>query len=142
MSKPLPKSLASCADEALKLDEEIKDLNKVIGLKEERLNQLKNHIIDNLPKSQATGVSGKAARAQIEREDIPTPKNWGAIQKYIKKNDAFDLIQRRLSTKAVKQRWESGKKIPGVEVFTRVYVKLSKLKGKEKANGKSIKAKR
>jgi len=142
MSKALPKNLALCADEALKLEEEIKDLNKVIGLKEERLTQLKNHIINNLPKSQSTGISGRAARAQIEREDIPTPKDWGKIQAYIKKNDAFDLLQRRLSTKAIRERWENGKKIPGVEVFTRVYVKLSKLKGKEKTNGASNKTKR
>lgn len=54
----------------------------------------------------------------IEKEtEEPTLKNPAKLFKHIKKTGEFDLLQRRLNTTAIKQRWEEGKKVPGVKKF-------------------------
>jgi hypothetical protein len=46
--------------------------------------------------------------------------DWEEVYKYIKANDAFDLLQRRLTETAVKLRWDDGIRLPGIETL-RVY---------------------
>jgi hypothetical protein len=95
-----------------------------VGKKEARV---KEFIINNLPKQEATGARGKVAQVRIEKKDVPTAKDWAKIQAFIKKYDAFDLVQRRLNDTAVKARWAEGKKVPGVEKFSVVTVSCTKL---------------
>lgn len=123
----IPKTLGACADllyttrkDRLELQKQVDDLKKQEG-------ELKEHIIQNLPKSSATGVSGKVANAKVTKTDKPTVEDWDKIYKYIKKNNAFELMQRRLNTKSVEERWEDGKKIPGVGKMTVVDVSSTKV---------------
>lgn len=60
---------------------------------------------------------GQTATASIQYSTEPTAKDWSAIYAYIRDNDAFDMLQRRLSSTAVKDRWDSGIIIPGIEKF-------------------------
>jgi hypothetical protein len=89
--------------------------------------RLKNHLIDTLPKSDASGVAGKFARAQITTKKVPTVQDWDAFYKYVKKNNAWELLQRRVNDQAVYDRWDAGKVIPGVGEFTTVSVSVTKL---------------
>ena len=63
------------------------------------------------------GGRGISASASIQYSTEPTAKDWSAIYFYIRENDAFDMLQRRLSSTAVKDRWDSGIIIPGIEKF-------------------------
>lgn len=63
------------------------------------------------------GGRGQLASTSIQYSTEPTPKDWSAIYDYIRENDAFDMLQRRLASTAVKDRWESGIIIPGIEKF-------------------------
>lgn len=100
---------------------------KVAAEFEEREKLLKEHLIQNLPKSNASGIAGKLARATIETKKVPTTEDWEAFYKYIKKTGRFDLLQRRLAEGAVKEMWDDGKKVPGVGVFNAVTVSLNKV---------------
>lgn len=63
------------------------------------------------------GGRGASASASIQYSTEPTAKDWPAIYDYIRDNDAFDMLQRRLASTAVKDRWDSGIIIPGIEKF-------------------------
>lgn len=110
-------------EERLALDRQVDELKKVES-------KLRDHIINTLPKSEANGIAGKVVRVTINTKVVPRAKDWDAIYAYVKKNAArggFALLQRRLNEAAVKEIWESGKKVPGVETFNAVTLSINKL---------------
>lgn len=124
--KPLPKTLGACADE-LKV---IKDQLSVLSREEEVLRArrvlLETKLIEELPVSDAEGVVGKTIRATVVTKRVPVLEDWNAFTKYIKKTGDFDLLRRQVSTEAVEERWEAKKRVPGVGVFNKKKVSLTK----------------
>ena len=130
VSKPrftIPKQLGACADRLFDLKAKKAALNKELELLDEERSAIQNHLIETLPKSQAGGIAGKLARVTIEPKVIPQVKDYDLFYAFIKKSGRFDLLQRRLSDKAVEELWDDGKKVPGVEPFTTVVVRLNKV---------------
>jgi len=122
-----PKALGACADKLFELrNKRLAEQKKVDEIAAEE-SALKNHIIENLPKSEASGVAGKLARVTVVTKQIPQVKDWDAFYKYIKKTGSFDLMQKRLTDAAIKERWEAGKEVPGVEHFNAVSVSINKV---------------
>lgn len=96
----IPKTLAACADLLYSTKQERLALGKQVAELEARESALREHLIDNLPKSDALGVTGKLARATIEDKDIVLMEDWPAFYKYLVKEYAknpavFALMQRR-----------------------------------------------
>lgn len=122
-----PKALGACADKLFELrNKRLAEQKKVDEIAFEETS-LKNHIIENLPKSEASGVAGKLARVTVVTKQVPQVKDWDAFYKYIKKTGSFDLMQKRLTDAAIKERWEAGKEVPGVEHFNSVSVSINKV---------------
>jgi hypothetical protein len=122
-----PKALGACADKLFELrNKRLAEQKKVDEITAEET-ALKNHIIENLPKSEASGVAGKLARVTVVTKQVPQVKDWDAFYKYVKKTGSFDLMQKRLTDAAIKERWESGKEVPGVEHFNAVSVSINKV---------------
>lgn len=127
--KPLkvPSSLAACADLAYQLRAERLEVQRdatAIGKDE---TALKEHLIKNLPKSQASGVSGKIANAKVEKKTVPTITDKKKLLDHVKKTGDWDLLTIGLNTAAVEERWESKKKVPGVGEFDIIKVSLTKV---------------
>jgi hypothetical protein len=122
-----PKALGACADKLFELrNKRLAEQKKVDEIAAEE-SALKNHIIENLPKSEASGVAGKLARVTVVTKQVPQVKDWDAFYKYVKKTGSFDLMQKRLTDAAIKERWEAGKEVPGVEHFNAVSVSINKV---------------
>lgn len=122
-----PKAMGACADHLYNLRQKRLEMQKEVDKLTAEESALKEHIINTLPKSEASGVAGKVARVSVVTKQIPQVKDWDAFYKHVKKTGQFDLLQRRLTDAAVKERWENGKEIPGVEHFNAVTVSLNKL---------------
>ena len=122
-----PKALGACADKLFELrNKRLAEQKKVDEIAAEET-ALKNHIIENLPKSEASGVAGKLARVTVVTKQVPQVKDWDAFYKYVKKTGSFDLMQQRLIDGAIKERWEAGKEVPGVGHFNAVSVSINKV---------------
>ena len=124
----LPKSPAQCADLLYTTRQQRLELQHEVDELQELETALKNYFVDNLPKSQASGIAGKVARVQLGSKVVAQVADWPAFYKYVKKNDAFYLMQRRLSDSAITEIWEDGKKVPGVEPFNIVTVSCTAVK--------------
>lgn len=122
-----PKALGACADKLFELRNKRLEMQKTVDVVAAEETALKNYIIENLPKSEASGVAGKLARVTVVTKQVPQVKDWDAFYKYVKKTGQFDLMQRRLTDAAIKERWEAGKEIPGVEHFNAVSVSINKV---------------
>ena len=121
--------LAACADLLYAAREERSQRQKAADKVAEFEGQLKEFFINTLPKSQATGVAGQVARVQINTKIVPTVENWDALYAYVKKNNAFFLLQRRLTESSVKELWEDHKQVPGVGRLQLPVVSCTLLKG-------------
>lgn len=127
-NKPaIPESIGRCAD----LYHDVRDLRlamaKEVEAVEEFEREVKQRIIDNLSKSEDTGASGLRYRAQVVTTVKPTVSDWPTLQAHILATKNFDLVQKRISDKAVADRWEAGEVIPGVERFNSVGVSVTKI---------------
>ena len=96
---------------------------------------LENNIIENLPKENASGISGRVANVKIIPFSVPqvdTENNgWDKVWGWIKKQkglDGFAILGRSLNKKAVEELNEGGKIIPGTKRFTGKKVSCTKVK--------------
>jgi hypothetical protein len=64
-----------------------------------------------------TAAGGSVLKVTLRQEYEPTATTWSKVFVFIKKNDAFDLLQRRLNAAAVKERWNDNIAIPGIEKY-------------------------
>ena len=90
---------------------------RAAALKKEE-NDLKQLIIDNLLSSGTDVIGGRVLTVTLVKKSKPSAQDWGAIYDYIKEHDAFDLLHRRLTEKAVKERWDAEENVPGVVELT------------------------
>ncbi len=123
----LPRTVAACADRLYQCRLERAAAQKVADELEAEEKAIKEHLINTLPKGEASGTMGRVAKAHVYTRAVPQVKDWTKLYGYIKKNDAWDLLQRRLAEGAVTERLEAKKKIPGVETFNVVTVSCTKL---------------
>ena len=124
----LPKSLAACADLYSTLRDERLAKDKEAAKLKEQEEFVKQYLIDNIPKSEATGVSGKVAQVSVVRKKVPKVGDWAKFQAHILKTKDFSLLNRAINKKAITERWDANKAVPGVEAFDVVELSLHKLK--------------
>lgn len=122
-----PKTMGACADRLYELKAKKAEAKRVTDAIEEEEKALKAHIIETLPKSEASGIAGKVARVKIEEKEVPQVKDWDAFYKYVKRTNSFDMMQRRLTDTAVMARIDAGKPLPGVEMFKYKSISLTKV---------------
>lgn len=122
------KTAGQRADFLYKADEKRLAEGKKVEAMKKFVTKLEQWFIQELPDTDATGVAGKVARVQIKQKERPSVMDWDKFYDYIRKNRAFELLNRAVNTKAVKERWESGKQVPGVEKFAYKDVSVTKVK--------------
>lgn len=122
-----PKTLGACADLLYKLQQQKSKLNREIEAIEKDESALREHFIKNVAKDDATGVSGKTCKVRVVTKDKPTVKDWDKFYAHILKTKNFAFLQRRVSESAVAERWDAGKDVPGVDVFTVKTLSVTKL---------------
>ncbi len=123
----LPVTLGACADRLYTIDLNKAKNNKANDLMDEERIAIEAHLsVKLLPKSKLDGATGKVGKVRVWKEDVPVAQDWTALEKHIKKTGEFDLLQRRLSSSAVKERLKLKKKVPGVGTFKRTVVSVTK----------------
>jgi hypothetical protein len=124
-----PKNIGACIDQLyelrqkrLKIEKSAKDIDKLEGALEE-------HIIANFDKTELDGARGRAAQSTVERTTVGTIKDFDLFWPYAKKHP--EVMQRRLNNKALRERWDAGKTVPGIEKFTKIKLHTTKVRGKK-----------
>lgn len=98
----------------------------------------REHLINNLEKSNEKGVFGLRFKALHKTKRIPkvindpraedgSAEGWRLLHEHIYQTGEFDLLQKRLNDKAVMERIEAGVAIPGVETMTVSEISITKI---------------
>lgn len=89
--------------------------------------ELREHLIQTLARSDGGGAVGlrymarkvtktayQFAKPQTDQyeAEIPGTTGWGLFTSWVRKNNAFHFLQKRLSDAAVKEMWENERRLP------------------------------
>ena len=66
-----------------------------------------------------TAIGGARVRLTLDATPTMEPmvKVWSSVYEYILETKDFSLLEKRIGKAAVKERWENGVIVPGVEKF-------------------------
>ena len=123
-----PKYLLKLTEEGLKLTKQRKEYEAQAEAVASELRALKDHMLESFDKASLEKIETKSGIARLSHKDIPQVDkeagDWPVIFEYIKKNDAFDILQKRLHEGACKERRDAKVQIPGVKWFHKIEVKF------------------
>ena len=88
--------------------------------------QLKAQLISMLVTANATAIGGQRMIVTLVPKEKAVAEDWDLVHKYIVAEDAWDIMQKRLTETAIKLRWEEGIIVPGVAKFPVHDLSLSK----------------
>lgn len=127
LTGPLPKKLGTLADQLYALKQARYALQAEAKKIKERELEIEDAVVNALPKSSATGVSGAVAKVSVTTKDVPVIEDKDELKKYVTRTKSWDLLSLRLNTRAVQERLDQGKAVKGVGTFTRVGVSCTKV---------------
>lgn len=88
----------------------------------------KEEILFLLKESGLEGAKGETATASIQYKIKPNVTDWDAVYSYIRDNDMFALLQKRLTTTLWAALQEDGITVPGTEPIAITDLSLTKSK--------------
>lgn len=110
----IPKSSAAAADLWYAIREHRLEEQKRVDKIKEAESMLRQHLIDTIPKSDATGAVGKRVQVQIIQKEVLAVQDADALEKFARRKGNEDLMVLRPNQKAIADRVENGKAVPGV----------------------------
>jgi hypothetical protein len=122
-----PASLGACIDLLYERRRERLDEQKKIDALKLSEDDLESYIINTFSKQDLDGGKGRVAVAAIKRLTTVNTTDWDGFIAYVAKKKAWDLLRRQPSVSAVKERWEAGVEVPGVEPFHKISLSLTKV---------------
>lgn len=130
MANNFPKTPGACVDLFYSLRSERIELERKAENLKKTQDQLEEHIFNLFKKSDLEGCKGKAAVAAITRTVVPQVEDWEPFYGYILKTKQLDLLERRPSRTACRERWDNNVEIPGVKQFEKIGLSVTKVGGK------------
>lgn len=113
-----PKSAGAAIDLLWNLKEQRRALDAQSEAIKEREKALEEYIRANYFNDSVITLTGKTATASVRPSIVPGVTDWDKVYAFIKKTGAFELLHRRISTDAWRERQDAGKPVPGTEPKT------------------------
>lgn len=107
-------------EEKRRLEDQVKE----VGAK---LTEIEEQLLERMDADGLEKATGSKASASITTSTVADVQDWDALWPYIAKNKLFHMVQRRISDPAYRELLEMGKKVPGVQPFTKRKLNLRSL---------------
>ncbi len=102
-------------DKYLKLKAKITAANKAVKELESKASEMQSNLIELLEDRRLETFGTSIGSVKLQKKDTCIVKDWPKFYKYIIKNNAFELLQKRVGQTAYVEYRENGKKIAGTE---------------------------
>ncbi len=99
-------------EEKRRLESQVKE----VGLK---IEELETALMERLEAEGLDKATGTKASVSVGSSVVADVQDWDAFWAYILKNKFTHLLQRRVSEPAYRELLDAGKKVPGVQPFTK-----------------------
>jgi hypothetical protein len=93
----------------------------------ERMQKMEAWLMQQADAQGVTSFKTPHGTAFLSTTDFANVADWDAVLKFIRENDAFDMLERRVSKSAVRAHIDETKQVPpGVNYGTRISVNVRK----------------
>jgi len=96
------------------------------GLKSDE-HALQQQLISEMEENNLFAIGGEQCIIKRKLKERAIANDWPEFYEYIRKNDAFDLLHRRITDSAVLLRREDGVEIPGISLMEYSTITYSKV---------------
>jgi len=102
------------------------EADKVAATLKEAEDDLKKVIIEQFRDQKIAALGAGNGTVKMKASNEPLVEDWPQVYAYIKENDAWEFLHKRITIAAVKERWEAGEVVPGVTSRTEYTLSVSK----------------
>jgi hypothetical protein len=117
--KTRPPSTGALIDQYWAAREEKRRLNELLKDVEAKITDIETALMARLDDEGMVKATGTKASVSISTNTVADVEDWDAFWGFILKNKYTHLLQRRVSDPAYRELLEAGKKVPGVQPFTK-----------------------
>lgn len=93
------------------LNEQVKECN-------EKMAKIQADIMEQMATAGITKAASDKASCTMRQVTHPAIEDWDAFYKHVAATGQFELLHKRLSSAAFKERWEAGEVVPGTSSTT------------------------
>lgn len=111
-------------DKLVGLRNKKRDLEASVKSLEGQIEELQSQLLEEMEAAGVDKFSGKLGTVSISTNVVANVEDWDALYPYIAKNKLWHLLQRRVSDPAYRELLDAGKKIPGVQPFSKKRLNL------------------
>lgn len=111
-------------DKLVGLRDKKRDLEASVKSLEGQIEDLQSQLLEEMEAAGVDKFSGKLGTVSISTNVVANVEDWDLLYPYIAKNKAWHLLQRRVSDPAYRELLEAGKKVPGVQPFSKKRLNL------------------
>lgn len=109
--------IADIISELLQMKADLSAINKEAESIKREISVLEGEIINYLRQQDVQSLSTTGGRVTLVKEVVPTVTNWDAVFDFVKNNDAFYLLQKRISSTAWREFTQQEGDIEGIEAY-------------------------
>lgn len=111
-------------DKLVALRNKKRDLEASVKSLEGQIEELQSQLLEEMEAAGVDKFSGKLGTVSISTNVVANVEDWDALYPYIAKNKLWHLLQRRVSDPAYRELLDAGKKVPGVQPFSKKRLNL------------------
>lgn len=111
-------------DKLVGLRNKKRDLEASVKSLEGQIEDLQSQLLEEMEAAGVDKFSGKLGTVSISTNVVANVEDWDLLYPYIAKNKAWHLLQRRVSDPAYRELLDAGKKVPGVQPFSKKRLNL------------------
>lgn len=124
---PTSLTLGQKLEHAFLIRAEIDELDEIKKQKNAQLEQLQLEITAEMTEKDLEKIECQYGSAKSKTEPYPNIKDWALFTKWIKDNDRFEFVEKRVSRSAAKDMLvHEGKLPPGIDVFMKSSIEFRK----------------
>ena len=128
VTQQAPETVGGLIDELFLLREQRRKLAETDKNLRDQYAELEARLIAALDQQEATQARGRSATATLNEEELATVVDWHLVHEFIRSQNAFHLLQRRMNSAAWREAAaERGEPIPGTTVFKRRSIALRRI---------------
>lgn len=102
-------------DDYVSTKNEREALSETIKEKTTKLGRLEGDIMKLMSEAGLSQAASDKASCTMKLSKHPAIKDWQQFYAYVANTGQFELLHKRLSSTAFRERWEAGEVIPGTE---------------------------
>ena len=107
-------NISELIDEIVRVKADREKLNSDASELTKTLAVLEKDLMEAMASAGTTKAASNAGHScKMEQKVYPAIKDWTAFYDYVTRTNSFDLLHKRLSNTAFRDRWAAGEEIPG-----------------------------